>query len=153
MVMTSPTVSPRMPLAVLLLLGLVMGCAHGNSQSAGSGTDADPSLTSDDIGRTPNEPIERLLMARVPGVWITRTEDGGIAVRIRGATTITGNNEPLYVIDGVAVQSGPGGSLTGVNPYDIASIEVLKDAAATSMYGARGANGVIVIKMKQPGCQ
>jgi TonB-dependent SusC/RagA subfamily outer membrane receptor len=92
-------------------------------------------------------------MARVPGVWITRTEDGGIAVRIRGATTITGNNEPLYVIDGVAVQSGPGGSLTGVNPYDIASIEVLKDAAATSMYGARGANGVIVIKMKQPGGQ
>jgi TonB-dependent SusC/RagA subfamily outer membrane receptor len=142
-----------MPLTVLLLLGLVTGCAHGNSQSDGSGTDADPSLTSDDIGRTPNEPIERLLMARVPGVWITRTEDGGIAVRIRGATTITGNNEPLYVIDGVAVQSGPGGSLTGVNPYDIASIEVLKDAAATSMYGARGANGVIVIKMKQPGGQ
>ncbi len=88
-------------------------------------------------------------MAKVPGVWITRTADGGIAVRIRGTTSLHGNNAPLYVVDGLPIQPGPNGSLTGVNPYDIESIQVLKDAASTSMYGARGANGVIVIKTKR----
>jgi TonB-dependent SusC/RagA subfamily outer membrane receptor len=146
--MTSPTVSPRL-LSFGLLVVLVAGCATGNQAAPGNATDSGPAVTSDDIERTPNEPIEKLLMARVPGVWITRAPDGGIAVRIRGATTITGSNEPLYVVDGVAIQPGPGGSLTGINPYDIESIEVLKDAAGTTMYGSRGANGVIVIKMKQ----
>lgn len=144
--MLEPNVSPRL-VGVALLLGLAAGCAHGRPADSQA---ADPSLTSEDIERTPNEPIEKQLMARVPGVWITRTPDGGIAIRIRGTTTIQGSTEPLYVIDGIAVQAGPGGSLTGINPYDIESIEVLKDAAATTMYGARGANGVIVVKMKQP---
>ncbi len=90
-------------------------------------------------------------MSRFPGVQVNQTSDGGIAVRIRGTTSIRGNNEPLYVIDGVPIQPGPGGSLTGINPYDIESIEVLKDAASTAIYGVRGANGVIIIKMKQPG--
>jgi len=79
---------------------------------------------------------------------ITRTPDGGIAVRIRGATTINGSTEPLYVIDGLPIQAGPGGSLVGINPHDIASIEVLKDAASLAFYGMRGANGVILIKTK-----
>ena len=84
------------------------------------------------------------------GVVVSRTEDGGIAIRIRGASTFTGSNAPLYVVDGVAIQPGPNGSLTGINPYDIASIKVLKEAAETTMYGSRGANGVIVIKTKRP---
>lgn len=90
-------------------------------------------------------------MSRFPGVWITRSADGGIAVRIRGATSVHGSNAPLYVLDGIAMQPGPNGSLSGVNPYDIESIEVLKDAASTSMYGSRGANGVIVIRTKRSG--
>ena len=146
--MFSPSISPRL-LGLALLLGVAAGCAHG-SRAGADGESADPSLTAEDIERTPNEPIEKLLMARVPGVWVTRTPEGGIAIRIRGSTTITGSNAPLYVVDGVAVEAGPGGSLPGVNPYDIDSIEVLKDAAETTMYGARGANGVIVIKMKRP---
>jgi TonB-dependent SusC/RagA subfamily outer membrane receptor len=144
--MFRPNGSPRLA-GLGLLLGLAAACASGRPADSQA---ADPSLTAEDIERTPSEPIEKQLMARVPGVWITRTPDGGIAVRIRGSTSIHGSTEPLYVVDGVAVQAGPGGSLTGINPYDIASIEVLKDAAATTMYGARGANGVIVIKMKQP---
>ncbi len=60
---------------------------------------------------------------------VTRTPDGGIALRIRGTTSIYGSNEPLYVIDGPPIRSGPGGSLTGINPYDIESIQVLKDSA------------------------
>lgn len=87
-------------------------------------------------------------MSRFPGVSITRAPDGSLAVRIRGTTSLYGSNEPLYVIDGVPVRPGPGGSLSGINPYDIESIEVLKDATATAMYGVRGANGVIVIKTK-----
>lgn len=89
-------------------------------------------------------------MDRFPGVVVSRTNDGGIAVRIRGTTSLIGGNEPLYVVDGIPVQPGPNGSLNGVNPYDIESIEVLKDPASTAMYGVRGANGVIVIKMKGP---
>ena len=108
-------------------------------------------MTSEDIERNPGEPIEKILQAKVPGVWITRTADGGIAIQIRGGTSVYGNNAPLYILDGMAVQPGPNGSLAGVNPYDIASIEVLKDAASTSMYGSRGGNGVIVIKTKRAG--
>jgi TonB-dependent SusC/RagA subfamily outer membrane receptor len=54
----------------------------------------------------------------------------------------------LYVIDGLPIQPGPGGSLLGINPHDIASIEVFKDASSTAYYGLRGSNGVIVIKTK-----
>jgi len=79
---------------------------------------------------------------------VTRTADGGIAVRIRGNSSINGNMEPLYVIDGLTIQPGPGGALNGINPHDIESIEVLKDAASLSFYGLRGANGVILIKTK-----
>ena len=70
---------------------------------------------------------------------------------IRGAASVNGDNAPLYVIDGVPVEPGPNGDLTGLNPYDIESIKVLKDAASTTMYGVRGGNGVIVIKTKRPG--
>ena len=79
---------------------------------------------------------------------VTRTPDGGIAIRIRGNSSIGANMEPLYVIDGVAIQPGPGGALQGINPHDIATIEVLKDAASLSYYGLRAGNGVILIKTK-----
>ncbi len=144
------------PSRALLTLGLACGLLAGCSRSSGtSQTGPAPSrtavVTSEDIQRHPGEPIERILMSRAPGVWVARTSDGGIAVRIRGNTSIHGSNEPLYVIDGVPIQPGPGGSLTGINPYDIESIEVLKDATSTAMYGVRGANGVIVIKTKSAG--
>jgi len=95
----------------------------------------------------PGDPIEKYLAGRVSGVTVTRTGDG-ISVRIRGGGSSANNGEPLYLIDGVPVQAGPGGSLSGINPYDIESIRVLKDPADTAMYGMRGANGVIVIRTK-----
>lgn len=107
-------------------------------------------VTAEDIQRTPGQSIEALLMTRFPSVLVVRAPDGGIAVRIRGATSIYGSNEPLYVIDGLPIKPGPGGSLSGINPYDIDSIEVLTDPVSTTMYGVRGANGIIVIKTKQP---
>ena len=127
----------------------IAGC-----QSSPRATETAPQPTSDvtseDIERAPGQSIEEHLRGRVAGVTVTRTADGGIAVRIRGATSIYGSNEPLYVLDGVPITPGPGGSLTGIDPYDIESIQVLKDPADTAMYGMRGANGVIIVKTKRP---
>lgn len=136
---------------ILLPLGLTVAL-FGSCKSA-QRTGNDPStpradVTSEDIQRAPGQSVEEILKGRVAGVTVMRTE-GGIAVRIRGATSIYGNNEPLYVLDGIAIQPGPGGSLQGIDPYDIESIEVLKDPADTALYGMRGANGVIVIKTKR----
>lgn len=144
--------SPRVVVACGLLAGLISGCASGNTALPDPTAELprNPNLvTAEDLDRTPNESIERTLAAKVPGLMISHTADGSIAIRIRGNSSITGSNEPLYVIDGTPVNSGPGGSLTGINPKDIASIEVLKDAVATSFYGVRGANGVIIIKTKR----
>jgi TonB-dependent SusC/RagA subfamily outer membrane receptor len=149
--MTSLNFSPRAELPLALLLGFLAGCAHSGKATPGETGNASqtPDMTAEDIQRTPTESLEKALAGRVSGVWLTQTPDGGIAFRIRGATSINANTEPLYVIDDIPVQPGPNGSLTGINPYDIESIKVLKDAASTAMYGTRGANGVIVIKTKQ----
>ena len=104
--------------------------------------------TADEIERSPNVSIESYLMARSAGVVVSTTTDGGFSVRIRGASSVLGNNEPLYILDGVPFVPGANGSLVGINPYDIASIRLLKDAVDITMYGVRGANGVIVIKTK-----
>ena len=80
-----------------------------------------------------------------------RTPEGGLRIGIRGATSLRADNAPLYIIDGVPVEPGPNGDLTGINPNDIESIKVLKNATDTTMYGVRGANGVIVIKTKRAG--
>ena len=109
-------------------------------------------VTSDDLeraGDSNGDAILKALMAKVPGLQIARTADGTLAIRIRGTTSMSANDEPLYIIDGVEVHAGPGGALSGINAHDIASIEVLKDAASLSFYGLRAANGVIVIKTKQ----
>jgi TonB-linked SusC/RagA family outer membrane protein len=110
---------------------------------------------------------EQMIQGRVAGVQITQNngEPGaGVQIRIRGGTSISGGNEPLYVIDGVPIQNletesraiGIGGEpaqsrnpLNMLNPSDIASITILKDAAATAIYGSRAANGVILIETKK----
>jgi TonB-dependent SusC/RagA subfamily outer membrane receptor len=92
---------------------------------------------------------EELIQGRFAGVQVVRLAGGGFSLRIRGAGSLMAGNEPLYVVDGVALPPAPGGALTGVDPRDIESIEVLKDISATSAYGVRGANGVIVIKTKR----
>lgn len=108
-------------------------------------------MTAQDIQRTPSVSIEEQLASRFPGVWLARNPDGSLIIRIRGATSIAGRNVPLFVIDGVPIEPGPNGSLSGIVPNDIESIEVLKDVSATAIYGVRGANGVIVITTKRPG--
>ena len=144
--MTSP--SSRILLPVGLTIALIAGCKSAQRTENDSPRTPAADVTSADIERAPGQSIEEILKGRVAGVTVTRT-NGGISVRIRGSTSIYGSNEPLYVLDGVPIAPGPGGSLTGIDPYDIESIEVLKDPADTALYGMRGANGVIVIKTKR----
>jgi TonB-dependent SusC/RagA subfamily outer membrane receptor len=139
---------------------LLVAAACGLPNRAGTGAvvpDAAPApsaeaaatVSGDQLDRSSHESIDKILQGRIPGVVVSRTPDGSIAVRIRGATSVHGSSQPLYLVDGMPIEPGPNGALTGINPYDIASIRVLKDAAETSMYGSRGANGVVVIKTKR----
>lgn len=139
--------SRALALALAPLLAAPLACAKGRPAQ---GTRDPAAMTSSEIRNTPGDPIERLA-ARVPGVQVSRAADGGLSIRIRGGSSINGSNEPLYILDGVPIQPGPNGSLSGINPNDIDRIEVLKDAASTTMYGSRGANGVIRIYTRRPG--
>jgi TonB-linked SusC/RagA family outer membrane protein len=110
---------------------------------------------------------EQLLQGRVAGVQITQSSGepgGGINVRIRGTSSVYGGNQPLFVIDGVPLSSDataggvsgtslgsqpPKNPLNFLNPNDIQSIDILKDASATAIYGSRGANGVVIVTTKK----
>jgi TonB-linked SusC/RagA family outer membrane protein len=92
--------------------------------------------------------MEQALKGRASGVSVTQnsgTPGGRIEVRIRGGNSMIGSNEPLYVVDGFPVTGG----INYLNPSDIESIEILKDASATAIYGARGANGVVLVTSKK----
>jgi TonB-dependent SusC/RagA subfamily outer membrane receptor len=145
----------RLAVSCALIGGLTSGCLGRVPPPVNDLPDPSPTrpltgttVTADDLAQSPSQPIEKVLQAHVPGVTITTTPSGWLSVRIRGATTINGSSEPLYVIDGLPIQPGPDGSLVGINANDIASIEVLKDASSLAFYGVRGANGVILIKTK-----
>ena len=106
------------------------------------------SVKAKDITASPAANIENALQGKSAGVFVTSASGvpgGGASIRIRGGNSVTAGNEPLYVIDGFI----GGGDLNSINTQDIASIEVLKDASATAIYGARGANGVILITTKR----
>ena len=138
------TPSHRAGAAVILSIGILGACA--TAASRGSGVDR-TLITAEDIEKNPDVPIETLIQRKVPGVMVTRAAGGGIALQIRGAATFNGEVvSPLYVVNDLPFNAGPGGALTGINPRDIVSIQVLKGGDAR--YGLEGANGVIVIKTK-----
>lgn len=96
-----------------------------------------------------DQPITQVsdaLQGRVAGVQVLSdgTPGGDIKIRVRGSSSINKSNEPLYVVDGIVRESG----LEGINPEDIQSLQVLKDASSTAIYGARGANGVVLVQTK-----
>lgn len=135
-------------LAIVMVV-FVVGCssrASTSNEEAG----ARPGVVADSqwAGQNPAR-AEELLAGRFPGVDVLRAQGGGIIVRIRGSSTLYGDNQPLYVIDGMTIEPGPGGALVGINPADIEKIEVLKDIGSTAQYGSRGANGVILIRLKR----
>jgi TonB-linked SusC/RagA family outer membrane protein len=103
-------------------------------------------VSAKELTATPAASVTQMLQGKAAGVVVgnDNSPGGGTMVRIRGFGTIN-NNSPLYVIDGVPTQ----GTLNNINPYDIESMQVLKDASAASIYGARAANGVVIITTKK----
>lgn len=125
-------------------------------------TSAVSSVRGEDLQNIPLASVDNLLQGRAAGVQVAQSSGqpgGALTVRIRGNTSVQGGNDPLYVVDGILIQSnsvdrladgGSGSSpLADINPNDVESIEILKDAAATSIYGARAANGVVLITTKR----
>ena len=122
-------------------------------------------VTSVDAKQFEGQPVaglDQVLQGRASGVQVTQnsgTPGGGVSVRIRGNNSISAGSDPLYVIDGVPINSGSYSNigvgnqqlnaLSDINPNDIASIEVLKDASAAAIYGSRAANGVVLVTTKQ----
>ncbi|WP_118194117.1 SusC/RagA family TonB-linked outer membrane protein [Albibacterium indicum] len=140
----------------------VIVVAYGTS-TRGTFTGSASTVNQEDIKDAPYTSFESALIGKVPGMQITNSsgQAGSVSsIRIRGIGSMNASNEPLYVIDGVPVVSGSSGQLgdyiytsnnimNSINPSDIESITVLKDAAASSLYGSRAANGVVLINTKK----
>ncbi|HCT94276.1 MAG: SusC/RagA family TonB-linked outer membrane protein [Bacteroidetes bacterium GWE2_39_28] len=140
----------------------VMVVAYGTA-TKGTFTGAASVVKNDAIKDVPNLSFESALSGKVAGMQITTLSGQAgstSSIRIRGIGSMNASNEPLYVVDGVPVVSGSAGQMSGqiystsnvmstINPADIESITVLKDAAASSLYGSRAANGVVMITTKR----
>ena len=121
------------------------------------------SVSSSELKAQPISSFNQALQGRVAGVQVTNSSNapgGGVTIRVRGGNSISASNDPLYVIDGFPITNpapatGASGSasfpnpLATLNPNDIESIEILKDASATAIYGSRGANGVVLVTTRR----
>lgn len=131
-------------------------------------TSAVTSVKMDDLARADMSSLDQMLEGKIPDLMVsTNSAEAGVApkIRIRGTSTLVGNREPLWVVDGIIVRdpvaisaeelNDPdyvnriGNAIAGINPQDIDRIDVLKDAAATAIYGSKAANGVIVVTTKR----
>ncbi|MGX5817651.1 TonB-dependent receptor [Chitinophaga lutea] len=110
-------------------------------------TGAVASVSENDIKATPVTDLDRAMQGRAAGVLVTQNSarpGGAATIRVRGAGSVNADNSPLYVVDGF-----PTTSINDINPADIESIEILKDASSTAIYGSRGSNGVIMVTTKR----
>ena len=150
-----------------LLLEDVVVVGYGEQQRRDV-TGAVSTVNTGALRNAPVQSIDQMLSGTAAGVQVTQASSapgGGISIRVRGSGSISGSSEPLYVIDGFPIENDPEASSPGsggretasvpsnplatLNPQDIESIEVLKDASATAIYGARGANGVVIITTRK----
>ena len=130
----------------LTMLNEVLVVGYGTQQKKDI-TGAISSISQKDFDSQPIYRVDQALQGRVAGVQVTNNSGapgGDVKIRVRGANSISGGNDPLYVVDGFI-----GADFQNVNPDDIESIQVLKDASATAIYGSRGANGVVLITTKK----
>ena len=107
------------------------------------------SVSAEDVAAIPVSRVDQALQGRAAGVQVTQVSGApgaGTAIRVRGGNSITGSNEPLWVIDGIIV--GTNFNLNNINANDVQSIEILKDASSIAIYGSRGANGVVLVTTK-----
>lgn len=156
-------------------LGEVVIIGYGTQRKSDL-TGAVSSVSMRKVDEVPLVSVDQVLSGRASGVQITQSSGqagAGTSIRIRGGNSLNGTNEPLFVIDGFPIindnaaysasgplgltntpsgnpaQSNPNGALNWLNPADIQSMEILKDASATAIYGSRGANGVVIITTKK----
>ncbi len=139
-------------------LETVLVIGYGTSTKRKS-TDAIAKVSAKDIEQIPVATVQNALVGKLAGVQITQTNgkvEGGISVRVRGAASISAGKEPLYVLDGIPLvttnesnNGAPTNPLVTLSPNEIESIDVLKDASSAAIYGARGANGVVIITTKK----
>ncbi|RAK65296.1 SusC/RagA family TonB-linked outer membrane protein [Hymenobacter edaphi] len=134
----------------------------GGAQERREITGSIATVKASDFENQPIVGVDQALQGRAAGVQVTQnsgTPGSGIAVRVRGAASLSASNEPLYVVDGLPINSGSytnigtgnqqTNALSDINPNDIESIEVLKDAASAAIYGSRASNGVVLITTKR----
>lgn len=139
-------------------LGQIVVVGYG-TQSKRRVTSAISSINAAKINNIPTPSLQSAVVGKSAGVLVTQTNgklESGIKVHIRGISTITASQEPLYVVDGTPIlntdestNDSPINPLLFLNPNDIASVEILKDASSEAIYGARGSNGVILITTKK----
>ena len=136
-------------------LGEVVVVGYGTQRKRET-TGSIASVKAADLTQTPVANVAQGLQSRVSGIQINQNSaapGGNVSVRIRGTNSINGTSEPLYVVDGIQISNGGGitdvSPLSTINPNDIESVEVLKDASASAIYGARAANGVVLITTKR----
>lgn len=140
-------------------LNEVVVTAYGTIKKVDLST-AQTTVTAKQINQTVNTTLEQAIQGRTAGVYITQNSGqpgGGISVNIRGVNSLNGTNEPLYVIDGVQIQgqsvsygsTSSSDPLSGLNPSDIESIQILQGPSATALYGSLATNGVVLITTKQ----
>ena len=118
------------------------------TQKRGNLTGSIASVSGETLAKVPTASVAEALVGKLPGVQITTVDgspDADVKIVVRGGGSITQDNSPLILVDGFEVNS-----LNDIPPTDVESIEVLKDAASTAIYGARGANGVVLVTTKQP---
>lgn len=129
-------------------LNEVVVVGYGQTVARKDLTGAVSSVKGEELAKVPVQNVGQALQGRLAGVQVSMadgTPGAAPSIVIRGGTSITQSNEPLYVVDGVPQTDG----LAFLDPMDIESIDVLKDVSATSIYGARGANGVVLVTTKQ----
>jgi TonB-linked SusC/RagA family outer membrane protein len=147
------------PVATVLSAVVSVGYGTASRQDVSS---AIASVDSSTFANTPVASVDNALQGRIPGVQVMQNsgEPGsGISMRVRGPASLNAGNQPLYVVDGVPMIQGSLSqialsgqdvtAISGLNPDEIASIDVLKDAAAAAIYGSRGSNGVVIITTKR----
>ena len=144
------TCNVRRVLPVLIgmtMAALAAGCASTKADDDRARRDPNV-VASDDMRGRALDRVERMLRGQVAGVEVRETPRG-LSIRIRGGSSVLASNDPLFIIDGLPLAFGEDGVLDGINAQDIATIRVLKNASDTAGYGARGANGVVLITTKR----
>jgi len=136
--------------SVALVLATALTCAsqaHGQVATTKPAPRPAGSMRTTESAREHATSLAQLLQGRLSGVSVSPAPDGGIIVRMGGPTSFYGNQDPLFVVDGVTIE-GSRTTLSWLSPHDVETVQALKDPSQTAIYGVRGANGVIVIKTK-----